>query len=107
MMSGTEVWLTIIGLTVLTVVMRNLFLVLGDRVTLPPRVQHALRYAPACALVAVVLPELVFQPGPTGAALDLASPKLIAGIVTVASLKLTRHSTAAIVLGMATFLMLR
>lgn len=107
MMSGTDIWLTIAGLTLLTVVMRNVFLVLGDRVALPPRVQHALRYAPACALVAVILPELVMQPGIAGPSLDLASPKLIAGIVTIASLLLTRHSTVAIVLGMAAYLLLR
>jgi len=109
MMSNTEIWLTIIGLTLLTVVMRNVFLVLGHRVTLPPRVQHALRYAPACALVAVILPELVLQPGIGGGGpvMDLASPKLIAGAVAIASLLLTRHSTAAIVLGMAAYLLLR
>lgn len=107
MMSNTEIWLTIAGLTLLTVVMRNVFLVLGNRVALPPRVQHALRYAPACALVAVILPELVVQPGIGGAGLDLASPKLIAGLVTIASLLVTRHSTAAIVLGMAAYLLLR
>lgn len=107
MMSDTGIWLTIVGLTLLTVLMRNAFLVLGKRVTLPPRVQHALRYAPACALVAVILPELVVQPGIAGAGLDLTGPKLIAGIVAVASLHLTRHSTAAIVLGMAAYLLLR
>lgn len=107
MMSGTEIWLTIVGLTVLTVAMRNVFLVLGHRVSLPPRVQHALRYAPACALVAVILPELVVQPVAAGGGLDLTSPKLIAGIVTLATLKLTRHSTAAIVLGMGAYMLLR
>lgn len=107
MMSGTAIWLTIAGLTLLTVAMRNVFLVLGHRVSLPPRVLHALRYAPACALVAVILPELVVQPGVAGGALDLASPKLIAGIVTIVTLKLTKHSTAAIVLGMAAYLLLR
>lgn len=107
MMSNTEVWLTIAGLTLLTVAMRNVFLVLGHRVALPPRVQHALRYAPACALAAVLLPELVLQPGVAGGTLDLASPKLMAGIVTIAVLQLTRQSTVAIVLGMAAFLLLR
>lgn len=107
MMSTTEIWLTIAGLTLLTVSMRNVFLVLGHRVSLPPRVLHALRYAPACALVAVILPELVVQPAVAGGGLDLGSPKLIAGIVTLVALTLTKHSTAAIVLGMAAYLLLR
>ena len=63
MMSTGEIWLTIAGLAVLTLVTRNAFLVLGHRVALPERVQHALRYAPACALVALVVPEVVLQSG--------------------------------------------
>lgn len=107
MMAANEIWVTIAGLTLLTVAMRNVFLVLGQRVPLPPRLLHALRYAPACALVAVILPELVVQPGVAGSALDLTSPKLIAGIVTLATLTLTKHSTVAIVLGMTAYLLLR
>ena len=51
-------------------------------VALPERVQHALRYAPACALVALIVPEVVLQSGTL--ALNLSNPKLIATVVTVA-----------------------
>ncbi|MEF9996937.1 MAG: AzlD domain-containing protein, partial [Burkholderiaceae bacterium] len=46
-MNESYVWLAILGLTVVTLVTRSSFLVLGDRFPLPERVQHALRYAPA------------------------------------------------------------
>jgi len=105
MMSGSEVWLTIIGLTAVTVVTRNTFLVLGHRVTLPERVQHALRYAPACALVALIVPEVVLQSG--ALSVGLGNPKLVASVVAVATLLLTRRAVAAIGLGMLGFTLVR
>lgn len=105
MMSNLEIWLTIGGLTLLTIVTRNAFLVLGDRVTLPPRVQHALRFAPACALVALVVPEVVL---PSGAlALGVSNPKLVAAVVTVTVIVSTRRAVAAIALGMLAYTLVR
>jgi branched-subunit amino acid transport protein len=105
MMSNLEIWLTIGGLTLLTFVTRNAFLVLGDRVTLPPRVQHALRFAPACALVALVVPEVALQSG--ALALSLSNPKLVASVVTVAIIVFTRRAVAAIALGMLAYTLVR
>lgn len=51
-MSTLDIWLTIFGMTIVTIVTRALFLMVGDRLTLPMRVQHALRFAPAAALAA-------------------------------------------------------
>jgi branched-subunit amino acid transport protein len=105
MMSNPEIWLTIGGLTLLTIVTRNAFLVLGDRVTLPARVQHALRFAPACALVALVVPEVVLQSG--SLALNLSNPKLVAALVAVAIIVTTRRAVAAIALGMLAYTLVR
>ena len=105
MMSSGDIWLTIAGLTLVTVVTRNLFLVLGHRVTLPERVLHALRYAPACALVALIVPEVVLQSG--SVALEFGNPKLVASVVAVATLLLTRRAVAAIALGMLAFTLIR
>ena len=46
-MSALEIWLVIAGMTVVTIVTRSLFLIVGDKVALPMRLQHALRFAPA------------------------------------------------------------
>jgi len=105
MMSGSEVWLTIIGLTAVTVVTRNTFLVLGHRVTLPERVQHALRFAPAGPLVPRTVPEGGLQSGALG--VGLGNPKLVASVVAVATLLLTRRAVAAIGLGMLGFTLVR
>jgi len=105
MMSSAEIWLTIAGLTVLTIVTRNAFLVLGHKVALPERVEHALRYAPACALIALIVPEVVLQSGTL--ALGLSNPKLVATVVAVATLLLTRRAVAAIALGMLAYTLIR
>jgi branched-subunit amino acid transport protein len=105
MMSNAEIWLTIAGLTMLTIVTRNSFLILGHRVTLPQRVQHALRYAPACALVALIVPEVVLQSGTL--TLGLANPKLVATLVAVAVIVFARRAVAAIALGMLAYTLVR
>jgi branched-subunit amino acid transport protein len=105
MMSSAEIWLTIAGLTALTIVTRNAFLVLGHKVALPERVQHALRYAPACALIALIVPEVVLQSGTL--ALGLSNPKLVATVVTVATLLLSRRAVAAIAFGMLAYTLIR
>jgi branched-subunit amino acid transport protein len=105
MMSSAEIWLTIAGLTVLTFVTRNAFLVLGHKVALPERLQHALRYAPACALIALIVPEVVLQSGTL--ALGLTNPKLIATVVAVATLLLSRRAVAAIAFGMLAYTLIR
>lgn len=104
-MSSAEVWLTIGGLTLLTIVTRNAFLVLGDRVALPPRVRLALRFAPACALVALVVPEIALQSGEL--ALGVSNPKFIGAVVTVIVIVSTRRTVAAIGLGMLAYTLAR
>jgi branched-subunit amino acid transport protein len=105
MMSSAGIWLTIGGLTLLTFITRNAFLMLGQRVTLPARLQHALRYAPACALVALIVPEVVLHSGTL--ALNASNPKLVAAAVTVAVIIGTRRAFAGIVLGMLAYTLIR
>lgn len=104
-MSAADVWLTIILLTVATILTRSSFFFLGHAVKLPPKVQHALRYAPAAALAAIVVPDLVLANG----ALQLTwmNPKLLAGVGAAAFFLATRHLLGTIVVGMAAYSLLR
>lgn len=104
-MSASDVWLTIILLTVATILTRSSFFFLGHAVKLPPKVQHALRYAPAAALAAIVVPDLVLANG----ALQLTwmNPKLVAGIGAAAFFLATRHLLGTIIAGMAMYSLLR
>jgi branched-subunit amino acid transport protein len=104
-MNTLETWLTIFGLAVVTVITRNFFIVLGDRIKLPERVQHGLRYAPACALTALIAPELLTAGGQW--AIDLGNERLLAGAAAIAVGLLTRNVVATMFVGIATFALLR
>lgn len=104
-MSDISIWVIIVGLTAVTVVTRSAFLVLGERFKLPERVQHGLRYAPACALVALIAPEIALANG--SLALAFGNPKLVAGLAAGALMVWTRSMIAAMAVGMLAFTALR
>lgn len=98
------VLVVIVGLTALTFLTRSSFLFLGDRITLPDWVRRALRYAPAVALVAIIVPEVLpWQDGSP----SWPDERLAAAIVAVLVLLRTRSSVACIAAGMVVFWLLR
>jgi len=104
-MNAFDVWVSIVLLVVSTLITRSGFFLFGHAVRLPPKLQHALGYAPAAAMAAIILPDLVT----TGGAIDinLANPKLLAGIGGAVFFLITRHLLGTIVAGMALFTVLR
>lgn len=104
-MSASDIWITIIFLTIATVLTRGSFFLLGNAVKLPPKLQHALRYAPAAALAAIVVPDIVLSAG--AASLSWTNPKLVAGIGAGLFFCATRRLLETIVIGMALFTLFR
>jgi branched-subunit amino acid transport protein len=104
-MSDFDIWLTIGLMTIATILTRSSFFLLGHAVKLPPKVQHALRYAPAAALAAIVAPDLLMSDGVLQ--LSWMNPKLMAGIGAAAFFLMTRRLLGTIVVGMALFTLLR
>ena len=104
-MSAVEVWVTVVLMTVVTVATRTVMIVFGDRIPLPERVQHALRFAPACALTALIAPELLTEQGAW--AISLANAKFIGGAIAIAVMLATRSMLATMGLGMAAYLAMR
>ncbi|MFM8311296.1 MAG: AzlD domain-containing protein [Ilumatobacteraceae bacterium] len=72
MIAAGALYLTtgIVGLAVVTVLTRASFFMLPARVQLPPVVERALRYAPACALVAIIVPSVLAPSGDVSIAVD-------------------------------------
>ena len=62
-MNATDAFVTIAGLTAITVVTRAFFLFSDRELVLPDWVNRGLRYAPLAALAAVVVPEVVMSHG--------------------------------------------
>jgi branched-subunit amino acid transport protein len=80
-MSLASIWLAMLGMGVLTLAFRSSFLLLPERIGLPPLLRRALRFVPAAVLTAIYAPELLVQSG-TGAGLG-GHERLLAGIVAI------------------------
>jgi branched-subunit amino acid transport protein len=104
-MSTVDIWLAIVLLALATILTRSSFFLFGHAVKLPPKVQHALRYAPAAALAAIVAPDLVLADGVVH--LSWTNPKLVAGFGAAAFFLMTRHLLGTIMAGMALYTLLR
>ncbi|MBR7801165.1 AzlD domain-containing protein [Undibacterium fentianense] len=104
-MSDIEIWAVIILLTIATVVDRSAFWVVGHHINLPRRVQEALRYAPSCALAAIVAPDFFINDNQL--VTSLHNPKLIAGVVASAFYLWKKDMLLTIVFGMGIFSLVR
>ena len=103
MSDEATLWLAFLLIGLATTLPRASFIVLGNRVSLPPVVQRALRYAPAAALAAIVAPDVLVVAG------DFAplNPKLAGIIAAVAAAVLWRNPWLPFIAGMAVLLGLR
>jgi branched-subunit amino acid transport protein len=90
-------WLVFILIGLATTLPRASFIVLGNRVALPSVLQRALRYAPAAALAAIVVPDVLVVAG----SVELLNPKLAAAVAAVAAAALWRNPWLPFIAGMA------
>ncbi|ALE55812.1 AzlD domain-containing protein [Paraburkholderia sp. SIMBA_055] len=104
-MTSVEVWLAILGMTVVTAVTRAMFLIGGERTVLPARVQRMLRYAPAAALAAVVLPDVLGTPD--GLSFAPSNHEFYAALAGLGWFLWRRTMLGTIVVGMIVFTVLR
>ncbi|ASL44714.1 hypothetical protein bAD24_I14615 [Burkholderia sp. AD24] len=104
-MTSTQIWLAIFGMTFVTAVTRAMFLIGGERTVLPPRVQKMLRYAPAAALAAVVLPDVLATPD--GLSFAPSNHEFYATLAGLGWFLWRRSMLGTIVVGMLVFTLLR
>lgn len=98
-----SLWLVLILIALATTLPRASFIVLGARAALPPVVLRALRYAPAAALAAIIVPDVLLLSGE----LHLFNPKLAAAIAAVVAAMLSRNAWLPFIAGMGLLLLLR
>jgi branched-subunit amino acid transport protein len=104
-MTATQIWLAILGMMFVTALTRALFLIGGERTVLPERVQRMLRYAPAAALIAVVLPDVLATD--EGVSFALANHDFYATLAGLVWYLLRRSMVETIIVGMLVFTALR
>ncbi|ENO88655.1 AzlD domain-containing protein [Thauera linaloolentis] len=103
MIDGVWLWVTLVLMSMTTVGTRGSFILLGEKGRLPPALQRTLRYAPAAALSALVVPDLLID----GGEVTLFNPKLLAGLVVIAVALRWRNPWLPFLLGMAVLLLMR
>ena len=86
------VWLTVIGMALVTYALRASFLLLPPHVETPAFLRRALRYVPAAVLTAIWAPEVALSPG---------VEQLAAAAVAIAVAWRWRRTFATIVAGLA------
>lgn len=106
-MSSADIWLTILGLTVITLITRGFFLFFGSRIELSDTIQRALRYAPMAALVAVIAPEVLLIKQDGHFTMQLFNPQMWGGIAAVLIFLRFRHMVGTIVGGMVVYTAVR
>ena len=104
-MADWEIWLTIAALAAATAITRSSFWLIGHHITIPKRVNEMLRFAPACALAAIIAPDLLMDGAQVQ--LDLFNLKLLAGIAATIFYLIRRNMLQTIVFGMLVFTGLR
>lgn len=102
-MNGADLWLAFVLAGLATTLPRASFIVLGNRVRLPSALQRALRYAPAAALAALVVPDVLV----VGGEFAPLNPKLAGIVAAIAAALLSRNPWLPFIAGMAVLLGLR
>lgn len=97
-MNLASVWVAMLGMGLMTVLLRSSFLLLPKRVQLPLLLRRALRFVPAAVLTAIYAPELLVQSG----AIDFSAQnaRLLAGLVAIGVAWRLRRTFFTIVAGM-------
>ena len=95
----------IVGLALTTIATRASFFMLPPSVSLPSRVERALRYAPACALTAIVVPGVFTRDG--SFYLSVHNDQMWAVLIAAGVFYRTRNMMLMMAIGMAVFTVLR
>jgi branched-subunit amino acid transport protein len=97
----SAIWLTMIGVGVLTFLTRLSFIALLERWRTPPLVQRALRFVPVSVLTAIFVPDLLIQDQTLN--VSLTNERLIAGMIAILVAWRTKNVVWTILAGMIAF----
>jgi len=96
----------VVGMALVTFLIRYPTMVLVGKIPLPDRVFRALRYVPPAVLAAIIVPSVLMPDGKT-LFISPTNSYLVGGILAVVIAWRSKNLLLTIVLGMAIFLGLR
>lgn len=94
--------LMILGMALVTFVVKAGLFVAGDRIVFPRLLREALDFVPVAVLTAIVVP-MVLAPGGGGAELTWRNPHLIGALTAVALAAFTGRQLLTILVALAVF----
>lgn len=94
--------LTILGMAVITFIIKALIFMLGDRVAFSVTLKKALGFVPVTVLTAIIVP-MILAPHGQGMEFNWHNPQLVAAAVAVLVAAATRHQLATIIVGLTVF----
>lgn len=94
--------LIILGMAVITLLIRTTVFIVGERLVFSPLVRTALGFVPVTVLTAIIVPMAV-SPHGGGAELTWRNPQLVGALAAIAVSALTRRPLLTIAVGLATF----
>ena len=98
-MTGTALWLTLLGMGLITYGIRLSMILLLGRVRISEDWQSALRLVPPAVLSAIIFPELLRPAGSLD--ISLGNARLLAGIIAAVVAWRTKNALLTIGVGMA------
>ena len=98
-MTGTALWLTLLGMGLITYGIRLSMILLLGRVRISEDWQRALRLVPPSVLSAIIFPELLRPAGSLD--ISLGNARLLAGIIAAVVAWRTKNALLTIGVGMA------
>ncbi|MEW9580849.1 AzlD domain-containing protein [Paraburkholderia sp. DGU8] len=93
----------ILGMALITWLIRAAVFVLGERLVFPPLVRTALGFVPVTVLTAIIVPMAV-SPHGAGAELTWRNPQLVGALAAIVVSALTRRPLVTIAVGLTVFL---
>lgn len=93
---------TILGMAVITLLIKAAIFGLGGRVAFPPLLQQALGFVPVTVLTAIIVP-MVLSPHGEGLELTWRNPQLVASVIAILVCMATRKQLLTIAVALAAF----
>ncbi len=101
MYSNSTLWLIIIGMGVITFLIRVSMIVLLGKVDVPDIVMRGLRYVPPAVLSAIIFPEMIY-PGPDYVFdFSMGNARLFSGLFAIAAALVSKNIFVTIGVGLA------
>ena len=94
--------LLILGMSVITILIKAIFFILGDRLVFPAWLNAALSFVPVTVLTAIITP-MILAPHGKNIELNLRNPQLLASLIAVAVCLASRRQLLTIAAGLISF----